>query len=105
MNIDIVTIHHRILKILLHENVKYTEDNEKILNEIKENYNEVKSKLSYSIIKNLQNKIEIKEQEINEMTDYTLLHYYILFSTPLIEKYKKICQTPIKINLCNHTKR
>jgi hypothetical protein len=36
------------------------------------------------------------------MSDNSLLHFYLLYSIPLIEKYKKICQIPIQINFMNN---
>jgi hypothetical protein len=101
MNIDILTIHLRILNHL--EKPEYNEKERQRINDLKneflKNNNEL---LSHNVLKNIQNEVDDKEYEFQQMDDFSLLHFYLLYSIPLIEKYKILLKKPIQISFINN---
>lgn len=95
MNVDILTIHHEIIEYLQHPKEDALERQR--LEDLKYEFLKTKDKLSTSIVTNLQNEIDTMETHFRQMDDFSLLHFYLLFSVPIIEKYKELCTKPVQV--------
>ena len=90
-NIDILLIHRNILK-------KFNEERENINKyekEIKKIKNSLNSLLTYRMKNNLKNNLIKLQQKLDNINSNKLFNFYIMESTEIIEKYKKILQKPV----------
>jgi hypothetical protein len=90
-NIDILMIHNNILKNFENErkNIKKYNDN------IKQIQLSLQSDITYRMKHNLETNLKILYKRIHEITSENIYNFYIMESTEIIEKYKKILQKPI----------
>jgi hypothetical protein len=59
--------------------------------------------LSFRLQKNIQNKIQELTQKIQNIHNKTELNFYVHETSEILEKYKKILQTPLKISFMTKT--
>ena len=97
---DIFHIDEKIKKIICLECKKLTQYKSELSNliELNKNYN---TKISDKKKKEIQSKIETLKQKIYDIENDILMAEYICTSTPILEKYKKIIQTPVKVSFFN----
>lgn len=95
MNVDILTIHHEIIEYLQHPREDALERQR--LEDLKREFVHTKDKLSSTVVSNLEKEIETMEMHFRQMDDFSLLNFYLLFSVPIIEAYKKVCTKPVQI--------
>ena len=90
-NIDILMIHDNILKNFENErkNIK------KYKNDIKKIKTSLKSDLTYRMKHNLETNLKYLYKKIDDISSETIYNFYIMESTEIIERYKKILQKPV----------
>ena len=93
--LDILSIDANIRQEFDDEYNKLDEYNEKLL-DLKKTHE--KNNLSIRAKKNLEQNIEQLEKQINDVSSKQKLHFYTAETTHLLQKYKKILQTPIKMS-------
>lgn len=95
MNLDILTIHLDIINYLQNPKIDLIERQRLV--DLKQEFEETKHKLSNNVAQNLAQEIERMENNFKLMDDYSLLNFYLLYSVPLIEKYKQLCLKPVQV--------
>ena len=95
MNIDILTVHMQIIQHL--QKPTDEEKERERLQELKEHFIQTQHKLSKSVSDNLQKEIDVLENHLQQVKDFSLLNFYLLYSIPIIEKYKEFTQRRVKI--------
>lgn len=96
MNLDILTVHLQIINYL--QNPKQDASERKKLEELKQQFMETKPRLSRNITEKLQKEIGNMESHFEQMDNFSLLNFYLLFSVPLMEKYKKVCTQRVQLH-------
>lgn len=95
MNIDILTVH---MQIIQHLQKPKDEEKERVrLQELKDHFNQMRDKLSKSVSDNLQKEIHVLENHLRQVQDFSLLNFYLLYSIPIIERYKEFTNRRIKV--------
>ena len=59
--------------------------------------------LSNRLQKNISDQIKVLEHKISDIENKTRVHFYICETCEILEKYKKILQTPLKISFMKNT--
>jgi hypothetical protein len=95
MNIDIILIDNKIQQYFLDESSK--------IDKYKETLQELDKLLnSDEIGDSIKNKLieeqKLYKEKIEDLTNMTSYNFYIVESVPIIESYKKILRTPVKIS-------
>ena len=98
--IDILHIHNDILKLF----AKQVETLPTLKLYIQNLKNHQKKKLSYRISQTIKNEIISLEHVIHDIENNISKNYYIMDAVPLITKYNKILQAPIKLNFMGKQK-
>lgn len=104
---DILHIDEKIKKIIIQENMKldeYKTEYLELTNSIN-NKNQKNTEISDKNKKELNIKINILKKKIYELENDIPMAEYIYISTPILEKYKKIIQTPVKVSFFNTSKK
>jgi|LakMenEpi03Aug12_release.lakeMendotaPanAssembly.Ray.scaffolds.fasta_scaffold320222_1 hypothetical protein len=99
---DIFHIDDKIKKNIKNESkriIHYKQELENLIN-LYLNYQK-ETNISDKKKKELINKIELLKQKINDIENDISLAEYICVSTPILEKYKKLIQTPVKVSFFN----
>jgi hypothetical protein len=95
MNLDILTVHLQIINYL--QNPKEDTTERLRLEELRKEFIDTKPKLSKNIAETLQREIENMEQHFQQMDDFSLLNFYLLYSVPIIERYKKLSSQRVQL--------
>lgn len=95
MNIDILTVHMQIIQHL--QNPTDEEKERGRLEDLKEHFIQTQHKLSKSVADNLRTEIDVLENHLRQVEDFSLLNFYLLYSIPIIEKYKEFTNRRVKI--------
>jgi hypothetical protein len=97
MNIDILSIHANILQYF-NENTSSTAETiasrKEYVVELKKHLSG--NALSVSTVAKLENEINVLETELEQTETHSLHHYYLLYSLPLIDQYKKLCDRKVQ---------
>lgn len=101
-NFDIFHTDEKIKKLICQEYNKLNNYKSELLN-----YEDFSIKNSNNISdkkkKELKLKINILNQKINDIENDILMAEYICISTPVLEKYKKLIYTPVKVSFFNNS--
>ena len=95
MNIDIIAIDNKIQEYFLNERDKLETYNIK-LEEMQKLL--LSPNIESSIRKRIKEECDEYKEKIEDITTMSNYNFYIVESFPIIEKYKKILRTPVKIN-------
>jgi hypothetical protein len=98
---DIFHIDEKIKKLIYQEYKKlnnYKLELENYQDFLIKNVNKISDKKK----KELQSKINLLNQKINDIENDILMPEYICISSPVLEKYKKIIYTPVKVSFFNN---
>lgn len=101
---DILHIDEKIKKIIIQENMKL-DYYKKELVELTNLLNNKKNDISDKIKKELNIKMNVLKKKIYELENNIPMAEYIYVSTPILEKYKKMIQIPVKVSFFNTTKK
>ena len=99
---DIIEIHQSILQTFKdeHQTIDIYKDQLYKTNNIINN--------SKSLSNHVKKKLEIQREKLNKniqnLESKNKYHYYILQATPLIEEYKKILNTPLRVSFMSYKK-
>lgn len=95
MNLDILTVHLQIINYL--QNPKEDTLERQRLDDLRREFLDTTSKLSKHITDTLRQEIENMEKHFQQMDDFSLLNFYLLYSVPIIEKYKQLCTQRVQL--------
>jgi len=101
-NFDIFHIDEKIKKLICQEYNKLNNYKSELIN-YEEFFNENYNKISDKKKKELKFKINMLIQKINDIENDILMAEYICVSTPVLEKYKKLIYTPVKVSFFNNS--
>lgn len=104
---DILHIDEKIKKIIIQENMKLNDYKTEYieLTNLITNKNQKNIDISDKNKKELNTKINMLKKKIYELENDIPMAEYIYVSTPILEKYKKIIQTPVKVSFFNTSKK
>lgn len=99
MNLDIETVHLQIIQHLQHpkENAVDRHRLEELRREFLGTPSSV-SKLSHSVVTAIHKEIHQRQRHLEQMDDSSLLHFYLLYAVPLIEKYKTVASQKVRLH-------
>lgn len=100
--LDILSIDARIKKAFQEESANLSKYKEKLL-DLKRTIK--KQNLSTRAQKNLQSNISELEQKISDISSSNKFYFYIAETAHLLEKYKQILQTPVKLSFTGKSSR
>jgi hypothetical protein len=97
IQIDILNIDSKIKQMFKEEEDKLCIYEEKLI-DLEKTLEDGKKKLSSRIYKDLLDNVSDLKTKIEKIKSHKQLNFYLVESHVLLEKYKKILQTPVKLN-------
>lgn len=97
MHVDILSIHYRILDYLKDPGKENEEDEQK-MKELQTQLRENHDIIATNIRDDIKNQIKMLENNVRDLADGSLFHFYLLKTQEIIEEYQKILHEPIVID-------
>lgn len=98
MHVDILSVHYRILDYLKDPGKKKEEEDETRMKELQTQLEENHDILATTIRDDIKSQIKTLENNVRDMADGSLLHFYLLKTQYIIEAYTKILHEPVVID-------